>query len=657
MKVSITANAKGKLEKILRGDVFDNSLVFVTEFLQNVYRAGGKQLLIHLEGNTLTFKDNGCGCRVPENILTLDYSEWESTEEGFGMGFWSLLAIPDISLCTVRTKDWKATINVKELFATGDPQAEVERGLENFKGFEVTVESPYFHSAADDVYHEVYRVAELQPYDTYFGDQKIRKKDLLSTVTGEYTMVFSTRYFKAKLAISDNYWNTPEMYYEKRRVAPLHDFKGVTGIIELGKNTLNLKEPDRKAFVYNDKYDLFAKRLHKCIKELYVEFIKQATNDEISKYAESASRVLEVEDYEKYILIDEIVDEFQTEERQLPDELTTKETAIKRLDQFLQSKQQEAQQTLFTEEMNAQEQETVEELLNKVSDEGMEWVATGETEYVEPNSPATSHSLSEDLLQQSDKVVVHGIVFHKVKVVTKEFVQEDKEKQEDILRVPVKKKKKKQKSIKAVINRTKKKVWMSADELYEYSELKAKAEYYVVKVLIAKNILHEMVFKKNGVSHILHLEEGVTKLFIKKGVELKTKKEEAFISLLKPICDYYNLPSNTFLIGNLSLYIETKLDGMVVDRQIKDNREKLEVMGVQEGEHIILDRKTLGLKRFNLYGDGIGVHEWKALMSNLLLISHELAHLLYDTIDNTVEHFERERQIYEELVSLYFALN
>ena len=57
-------------------------------------------------------------------------------------------------------------------------------------------------------------------------------------------------------------------------------------------------------------------------------------------------------------------------------------------------------------------------------------------------------------------------------------------------------------------------------------------------------------------------------------------------------------------------------------------------------------RRAIGLQRFNLTGNGIGVHELKALMANLKTISHELAHLMYDTEDNTKYHFEMEDKIY-----------
>jgi hypothetical protein len=204
--------------------------------------------------------------------------------------------------------------------------------------------------------------------------------------------------------------------------------------------------------------------------------------------------------------------------------------------------------------------------------------------------------------------------------------------------------------VKSVARKSGKKVWIKSNELNDLSDLKARAEYYGIKVLIAKNVLHENIYRNYDVPYITELRDGVVKRNIKKNVELKTKKEDAFIGLLQPICVYFNLPRTTFLIGNLKLIVETRLDGKTIDR------EQRPVAAVTDDGHIIFDRKTLGLKRFHLYGSGVGQHELKALMANLDTIAHELAHLLYDTEDNTVDHYTRQNRIQNEIVNLYLTL-
>ena len=43
-------------------------------------------------------------------------------------------------------------------------------------------------------------------------------------------------------------------------------------------------------------------------------------------------------------------------------------------------------------------------------------------------------------------------------------------------------------------------------------------------------------------------------------------------------------------------------------------------------------------------------------MANLDTIAHELAHLIYDTEDNTVDHYKMQTRIQNEIVNLYLTL-
>lgn len=49
----------------------------------------------------------------------------------------------------------------------------------------------------------------------------------------------------------------------------------------------------------------------------------------------------------------------------------------------------------------------------------------------------------------------------------------------------------------------------------------------------------------------------------------------------------------------------------------------------------------------------IGKNELKCLMYNLDTITHELAHVLYKTTDNTKEHFLAQIKIQEQITKLY----
>lgn len=655
VKMKITSDTKKKLQKIQSGDVFDSPLVFVTEFLQNSYRAKAKMVTITTDGDEVTFIDNGCGCRSPKNILTLDFSEWETTEEGFGIGFWSFLAVPEIIECNVASKKWTANINTRKLFEKGEPESEVTTIENSFHGFEVTLKSPWFFDNIHDLEMKIREVGELQPYLVVLNGREIPKKDLFLDVSGDFCKEFSNRLFDAKFCIATTPYKSPALYYEKRLVERLYRVEGVGGVIEMKPKALNLKEPDRRSVVNNEKYDLFVKKIIECQKDLYLDFLRTAEPDLVDRYAQIISGVLNVADYEKLVLVDGFEDEYEFSKRQLNQEMKAHDNAMNRLKEFIANKNEEYQNTLFSmakPAMNDEELRTVSNLLNAVDEEGYQWFSTDES------APATQNEAvipNEEDIKNTCELVVGGVVFKKVKLDAEEFKQPDEEQEDALLVVPAKKKRRLRGNIKEQIRRFPKKVWLKASELEEFADLKARAEYYGVRVFVAKNILHEKIYQFNGVSHITEIKNGVTQRYIKEDVVLKTKKEEIFISLLQPICEYFKIPANTFLIGKIKIYIETKLDGKVIDRKIKDNSTKIEVEGVCEGGHIIFDRKYLGLKRFN-FGDGLGKQEFKALFASCKLIAHELAHLLYGTEDNTENHFRVESQLYDEIVNLYLAL-
>ncbi len=348
-----------------------------------------------------------------------------------------------------------------------------------------------------------------------------------------------------------------------------------------------------------------------------------------------------------------MIEEYKEEKRNVGDLLTKKNSIASLLKTIVNRKNK--QFSLFEQSQNEEEKKKVVKLLNLNDDNSnFKWVATNEID--DSDQEATIDFPSDEFLQTVSRLVVGGVVYKKVNVEEygEIYKQEDEESvwDIDVATTTVKKG-----NLKDAIKKASRKVWVKASESEEYKDLRAKAEYYGVRVFIANNILYEKVFEKYDVPYITEIKNGVQKRYFQKDVCLKTKKEEYFIELLRPICDYYGLPRNTFLIGNLKMYIETKLQGKVINREIIDNKkDEIRIGGVCQGGNIILDRRAINLSRFNLSGNGIGINEIKAIFANIELISHELSHLLYDTEDNTEKHFEKERAIQKEITDLYLTL-
>ncbi|MFA5617716.1 MAG: hypothetical protein WDK95_12805, partial [Syntrophorhabdaceae bacterium] len=302
----ITSDVIGKLRKIQNGTVFDSPLVFVAEMMQNAYRARAKMMQVTIQDDTIVFADDGCGASNPKTILTLDYSQWTSTDEGFGIGFWSIIAIPDIQECRVTSRKWTATINVATLFTNGAPEAAVTWNDDLYHGFRVQIAAPYIRDHRQEIVDELTRVGALQPYTVRINEYVVPTQDPFDAVTGEFTKDFATRLFSARLAVTRHGWQSPDLYYERRAVCGYHDCLGVRGIIEMKPTALTLKEPDRKQIVTDTKRSKFAEIVVKCTRDLYREFVRQATNDQITRYAGVIDEILSIGDYEAYVLDDEM---------------------------------------------------------------------------------------------------------------------------------------------------------------------------------------------------------------------------------------------------------------------------------------------------------------------------------------------------------------
>lgn len=655
--VNITIDIVSKLRKINEGKTFSDDLVVITELFQNSQRANAKNVYIEVGEGKLAFKDDGCGCKEITDILTLDHSAWASTDEGFGIGLWSWLSVKSVTGINIQSDIWEMSITTKQIFEDNNLKAKTTLSKDNkIKGFQVTIFSDFFNGDTCEIEERIISDGEMQLFNVFLNGEFILKKDLHGEVEGEYKKCFSNKYFEATFVPVR--WDYPNIYYERRRIDNFYPTEYLKGVIEVKKNALTLQEPDRKNVIRDDKRRKFIEKLDECRKEVYLDIVKDGDNRVIDEFSNQIDRVLTVKDYEKYLLVDDLILEVEEETRNVEDITSmNKLNSFNRLVEVVKELNSATQLSLTDNRSEEDQQQIVATLLNKNSDTH-KWVKTSVDDWEVDNYVELKEDNIEEVLNKYSYVSVGDTFYKKVNVSDyREMFESEDEEITSSLKVRNIKKKKKKESLRSIIRRTNKKVWVKASEIEDYTDLIAKVEYYGVKVFISRNILHSNVFMENNVSYITEIESGIEKTNIKWDVELKTKKEERFIELLQPICRYYNLPINTFKIGYLKLLIETSLDDRVINREIIENRKgSIKIYGVTDGNDIILDRRALGLQRFNLTGSYFGINEVKALMANLMTIAHELAHLLYSTEDNTKEHRESEDKIYEELVNLYLAL-
>jgi hypothetical protein len=151
------------------------------------------------------------------------------------------------------------------------------------------------------------------------------------------------------------------------------------------------------------------------------------------------------------------------------------------------------------------------------------------------------------------------------------------------------------------------------------------------------------------VPHVSDLIKNIRKEYFYTNIGAKTLKERRVLFLLSLIEKHYHLPE-TFNIASLSMKIVGNING----RELKSPQNI--VGGVCQNQKIYLDRKLLKLADFTVKSwnaNHIGVEDIRLILRNADTICHELAHLLYQTDDNTLAHMQAQAQIAREIGYLF----
>ena len=598
----IQSNTKGKALKMLQGKTFDNPLTFITEIIQNAQRAKTSRFEVSFNGDMITMKDDGCGLKKPEALLMFDYSEWGGTKEGFGIGFWSILGVPELRVVNIIS-------NTHMLRATRE-QIENDLSFEHevvpkIKGFELTLASPYIEVNKELIIQRFQDELCLMPFDSYIEGEYVLKKDLKAGVSGDFVMDFENPIFTARLAVNSNYAN-PVYYYEKRMVCRGYEFNNVTGVVELKK--IDLREPDRKGIVANERRSRFLRKMEQCIKTLFKEFVLTIMNndDMIDRYSEAVANILSPKEYEGLL-----------------------KTNIKPTDKTV--KEGRLPIKAIVEEF----EENEEEKLNEIGKE------EGNNEVDRATNTANTCFVKSLILEETttDKVIkeLQSCTLQTVAKVNKNTNVSDGDM-----------------GIKEYVRKTKNLVYVEANKREDYSDLIGLAKYYGVEVFVARNTLYEQYMEAYKVPHISSIEGAIHKEYSFTNMGTRTAKEANFLKLLLPILAYYELSEDLFTIAE----IENKVtiasgDKVLKKRKFKNSKDNINIYAVCQENRIILDRRAIKLKAFDIKEKNLGINEIKAIIYSSNTIAHELAHYIYKTVDNTSEHKKYEHEIQQGIIELY----
>lgn len=629
--MQIKSNTSGKLKKMIDGTVFSSEFIFVRELFQNSQRAKAQNVIIKTSNDKIIFTDDGKGCKNPSSLFTLDYSDWESTDEGFGIGFWSCLALKNLISIKVESYNWEAEIFVDNIL-NGNLNLDMIKKNEVMEGFKVTLNiRPLDFKQECQLDNDIIDVAQYLDLDTYYNGHYISKIDIFSSVEGDFVQNFKNKIFNGRISISKDSYSSIDVFYEKRFVCSIYNNGYIKGVIELKKGAVNLKEPDRRELIYDNKYSELRKILARESKKLYIEFMKSNPGEDIiDSYSESIDYHLDIKDYEKYINYDSLINHM---------EYNPKKEEVKTYNEECSS-----EEIAISEDNNANSSYSVDS--EKSEDEF--YGETGDINKFSKDSDNThSQQINQNDFYMDDYTVENNPsnnqnydTFYKVY----DIKDKTEKKDNDCLS-----------KFKKLVRKSNKMVWVERKDVDKYSDIIAQAEYAGLKIVKVDNILYANIFRKYNKMHISDFNNSFYAQYSFKNIRIKNMKEERFLKLLNPICELFDLPLNTFAIANIEKNITLEYNDKVLFREKEVNKkDAIYTYACVHNGKIFLDRTALGLSRFNLSKNGsLNVNDLKAIMSCVNTISHELAHLLYGTQDNTVNHYKTEVLIQEKITNQY----
>jgi hypothetical protein len=191
--------------------------------------------------------------------------------------------------------------------------------------------------------------------------------------------------------------------------------------------------------------------------------------------------------------------------------------------------------------------------------------------------------------------------------------------------------------------------YVRKNEIDDYQDKINLAEYYGITVILARNSLEESVLVKKNCQHVKDLNEKIRLSANLTNVGAISEKEKRAMYLFEIISRALGFKRNIFKIGDMTTYKNISINGVDV------KKEEIKALALVQGSDIYIDRKSLNDSNL-IASDSkdLTYNDKVFIMNNLIIIAHELAHVMYNTIDNTKEHAEAQLQIIDKIVKGVF---
>lgn len=584
--IEIKVNVINEMKK-LRTVTYGDRLAWIEELIQNTQRAGAKNVWITVETDSFTIEDDGRGLDDPQVLFEKNTSGWGeevSSQNPFGEGFFSTLMVAN--KIKIRSIGFEAVFDIRKMFEENTLDCITTKGSARRSGFvaELTdLEDEY------NVWTVEQRVKEVAQFisgiNFYLNGKRLEHKKFTDTDGSPFAKVLDNEYVVGwirpfKWGSEDGYGGDGYKVYAQERFVKEIFASGLKGIVLLKDGKVDLRSPDRKEIIRNEKLQKFTEVMNLEIKEMFKEVLIKGGDEDIDKYADLIDRYVPVEEYKPLIKFIYATDNEKFKE--IIEKIKDKADAGEQID-FTQ----------IAEEVEMEEQAIVEEL--ELRNEVPKATETVTVERPEP------------------QVV--------------ERVKTGSELREEKITFYVKK-----------------------SELDLYVDKLSLAEYYQIPVIIVRNRLEERVLERlENFFHIKELRERVELSAHLKRVGAIDEVEERALWIFEVISKGLGFDRNIFRIGDMTVYKETKIGGEEIVK------EEEPALAVARGTEIYIDRGCLKKNKLATSNRKALTNKDRAfIVNNMEVIAHELAHVMYNTVDNTKEHSDAQIEITNKILQGLF---
>lgn len=596
--MEVTINVVNEMKK-LRNSTYSNKYAWVKEIIQNSQRSGASHIRVELNYDSVTISDDGVGCTNPKHLFEKNVSGWNTTivnnENPFGEGFFS--TIMAANTIEVESVGFNCVFDVLKMFRENTTDVVTVDKNKKKSGFTVKLSNflPFIdYWGIEFAFRDVGKY--IKKPSIFINGEKIKYEGTNPDTNKPFIHYIDNEYFKGWIrpySWRNGDWDDAivKCFAFNRLIKDSTKTAGVTGVLNFKSNSVNLRSPDREEFIFDDKYDTVYKVFLNEVRKMYIKVVRKGTDTQIKNFETFIDKYTTIDDYKKFI-------KFKFVSKDVKPAVSTT--------------------TIVTDDKSINNNANSNVVAASVINENI-------------NNINTATYNNENL----DKTVITPVCSNTAKNVVNIKDNEDFVSPQ---------------SGEKIDGRSAYGYYVKSDEMNNYTEQLAIAEYYHIPVIEIRNCLEENIIKSNvKFNHISEMSNNITLTCKYSNTQPQTEYEIRVLKLLKRVMEAIDVDNDLFVI------CDAHMNKILTVGNKQKPIEKIEALATAYKGKIYLNRKYLYAYTYlKDTSDKMTMEDIRFIMLNLETICHEMSHALYGNDDNTKSHLECINYLMQKIINVIF---